>query len=89
MIEGYTREAGVRSLERSIGKICRKAAKILVSGQAKSVAVTPENLKDYLGPRRFKEDVLQRQDEVGVVNGLAGRPCRWKWRFWTATARSS
>ncbi len=49
MIEGYTREAGVRSLERSIGKICRKAAKILVSGQAKSVAVTPENLKDYLG----------------------------------------
>ena len=71
MIEGYTREAGVRSLERSIGKICRKAAKILVSGQAKSVAVTPENLKDYLGPRRFKEDVLQRQDEVGVVNGLA------------------
>ena len=53
------------------GKICRKAAKILVSGQAKSVAVTPENLKDYLGPRRFKEDVLQRQDEVGVVNGLA------------------
>ncbi len=71
IIEGYTREAGVRTLERSIGKICRKAAKTLVSGEAKSMTVTPENLKDYLGPRRFKEDVLQRQDEIGVVNGLA------------------
>lgn len=71
IIEGYTREAGVRSLERCIGKICRKAAKILVSGEAKSVTVSPETLKDYLGPRRFKEDVLERRDEVGVVNGLA------------------
>lgn len=71
IIDGYTREAGVRSLERSIGRICRKAARLIVSGEKRAVTVTPENLNDFLGPRRFKEDTEQRRNEVGVVNGLA------------------
>lgn len=71
IIDGYTREAGVRSLERSVGRICRKAARLIVSGEKRAVTVTPENLNDFLGPRRFKEDTEQRQNEVGVVNGLA------------------
>ena len=71
IIDGYTREAGVRSLERAVGRICRKAAKLIVSGEKKAVRVSPESLREFLGPRRFKEDVEQRRDEVGVVNGLA------------------
>ena len=69
IIDGYVREAGVRNLERPLAKICRKAAKILVSGEKKSVSVT--RLEDFLGPRRYKPDADSRQDEVGVVNGLA------------------
>ena len=69
IIAGYTREAGVRGLERCIAKICRKAAKAIVSGEAKSVTVS--RLEDFLGPVKFKEDSTQRQDEIGVVNGLA------------------
>lgn len=71
IIDGYTREAGVRNLERAVGRICRKAARQIVSGEKKTVTVSPDALKDFLGPRRFKEDAQQRRDEVGVVNGLA------------------
>ena len=69
MIIGYTKEAGVRGLERCIAKICRKVAKIIVSGEAKSVTVS--RLEDFLGPVKYKEDTAGRQDEIGVVNGLA------------------
>lgn len=69
-ITGYTRESGVRSLERQMGKLCRKAAMHLVSGDAKRCTVTPENLEEYLGVRRYQPPVLDR-DPVGVVNGLA------------------
>ncbi|MGI6265195.1 MAG: endopeptidase La [Acutalibacteraceae bacterium] len=69
IIEGYVREAGVRQLERTIAKICRKAAKIIVAGEKKSVTVS--KLEDFLGPRRYKPEDDRRQDEVGVVNGLA------------------
>ncbi len=69
LIDGYTREAGVRTLERSIGKICRQVARRIVEGQVKRVVVT--NLEEFLGPRKFKPDTLQKADEVGVVNGLA------------------
>lgn len=69
IIDGYTREAGVRNLERCIAKICRKAAKKIVAGEAKSVRVT--ELEEYLGPVKYKADEAQRSDEVGVVNGLA------------------
>lgn len=70
VITGYTRESGVRSLERMMGKLCRKTAMKLVSGEAKRCAVTPENLEDYLGVRRYQPPVLDK-DPVGVVNGLA------------------
>ena len=70
IITGYTRESGVRSLERQMGKLCRKTAMHLVSGDAKRCTVTPENLEDYLGVRRYQPPVLDN-DPVGVVNGLA------------------
>ena len=71
MIDGYTREGGVRNLQRCIATVCRKTAQTIVGGEADSVAVTAKNLADYLGPRKFKEDNADRVNEVGVVNGLA------------------
>ncbi|MBR2338667.1 MAG: endopeptidase La, partial [Clostridia bacterium] len=71
MIDGYTREGGVRNLQRCIATVCRKCAQAIVSGETESVAVNQQNLAEYLGPRKFKEDARDRLDEVGVVNGLA------------------
>lgn len=71
MIDGYTREGGVRNLQRCIATVCRKCAQIIVSGKSDSVIVTAKNLADYLGPRKFKEDADDHKNEVGVVNGLA------------------
>lgn len=71
IIDGYTRESGVRALERCIIKICRKCAKQLVDGSVKSIKLTPGLLEQYLGPRRYKDDVNQPDDGIGVVNGLA------------------
>lgn len=71
LIDGYTREAGVRTLERTIATVCRKAAKEFVSGQSKKITIDSEDLHQYLGPRRFKPETLLPKDEVGVVNGLA------------------
>ena len=71
LIDGYTREAGVRTLERLIGKLCRKAAVKLVSGEVKTVNVHQQDLEGYLGPRRYKPDAEVLQDQIGVVNGLA------------------
>ncbi len=71
MIDGYTREGGVRNLERSLSKICRQCAQKIVSDTARSVSVTDKNLHEFLGPRRFKEEQESKMDEVGVVNGLA------------------
>lgn len=71
IIDGYTREGGVRNLERSLSKICRQCAQKIVAGTARSVSVSNKNLKDFLGPRRFKEEQNGTTDEVGVVNGLA------------------
>ncbi len=69
LIENYTREAGVRELERVIGRICRKAAKGIVSGDYKSVTVSdPQKL---LGAKKYREDSTVHKDQVGVVNGLA------------------
>ena len=70
MITGYTRESGVRSLERLMGKLCRKTAMRLVAGTAKRCTVAPDNLEEYLGVRRYQPPALD-QDPVGVVNGLA------------------
>lgn len=71
IIDGYTREGGVRNLERSVAKICRRCAQKIVSGTVKSVRITEKNVADYLGPRRFKKEENDCTDEVGVVNGLA------------------
>ena len=70
VIDHYTREAGVRKLERKLADICRKSAKKLVSGE-KKVNVTEQNLGDFLGVKKYLPEHLAAQDEVGLVNGLA------------------
>lgn len=72
IIRYYTREAGVRSLEREIAKICRKAVKALVMDKKlKSITVSQENLKDYLGVQRFDYGKMDSQNRIGEVTGLA------------------
>ena len=71
LIRGYTREAGVRVLERQLGALCRKAAMRVVSDGVKSVHITAENMETYLGIPRYHPDRLPRTEQVGVVNGLA------------------
>jgi len=72
MIRYYSREAGVRNLERDISKICRKVVKaLLLSAKKEKVFITPENLQDYLGVRRFSYGLAEEQDQVGQVTGLA------------------
>lgn len=71
VISGYTREAGVRRLEQVIAKLCRKAAKKIADGSAKRVTIHSADLEAYLGAPKFKEDNVSKEDEVGIVNGLA------------------
>ena len=71
IIEYYTREAGVRNLEREIGNACRKAARNIVSGKQKKNSVTPRNLKSYIGKRVFIDDIGSLEPEVGVTTGMA------------------
>ncbi|MAZ77248.1 MAG: endopeptidase La [Legionellaceae bacterium] len=72
IIRYYTREAGVRNLEREIAKICRKVVKqLVVNKKRKRVAVTPDNLEDYLGVRQFHYGVADEKNQVGQVTGLA------------------
>jgi len=72
IVRYYTREAGVRNLEREIAKICRKVAKdLLLEPGQKSVVVAPENLEKYLGVRRFRYGVAEEENRVGHVTGLA------------------
>ena len=71
LIDNYTREAGVRSLERRIAALCRKAAKKIVAQQSESITITPQSIKEYLGPYRFKPDDISHENSVGLVNGLA------------------
>jgi ATP-dependent Lon protease len=72
IIRYYTREAGVRNLEREVSKICRKAVKQLLSKpDTKVVNVTPKNLSSYLGVRRFRYGRAEEQDQIGQVTGLA------------------
>jgi ATP-dependent Lon protease len=75
IIRDYTREAGVRNLEREIATLCRRTARRIVEGRAKSVMVTAKNLKHFLGPSEFFHDMAERTTEPGVAIGLA----------WTAT----
>ncbi|OGT62364.1 MAG: endopeptidase La [Gammaproteobacteria bacterium RIFCSPHIGHO2_12_FULL_43_28] len=72
IIRYYTREAGVRNLEREISKICRKVVKAVLSQKkTKQTRVTPESLEDYLGVRRYRFDMAEQQDQIGQVKGLA------------------
>ncbi|SDN91518.1 ATP-dependent Lon protease [Lutimaribacter pacificus] len=71
MIRRYTREAGVRNLERELAKVARKAITRIVKGEVKSVEVTAGNLDDYLGVKKFRYGLAEKEDQVGVVTGLA------------------
>lgn len=71
IIECYTSEAGVRTLERQLATLCRKTATALVEGKEADVSITASNLEDYLGPVKYKPDAHSHHNEVGVVNGLA------------------
>ena len=71
MVRTYTREAGVRNLEREIAKLARKAVTQIVSKKTKSVEVTTENLESFLGVKRYRYGLAESEDQVGVVTGLA------------------
>ncbi len=71
LIDHYVREAGVRTLEREIATLCRKSAKMIVEGEKKSCHISAKMLESLLGPQKYKDDDIQKEDLVGVVNGLA------------------
>jgi len=71
MVRTYTREAGVRNLEREIAKLARKAVTKIIKKEDEKVTVTPENLEDFLGAKKFRYGLAEKEDQVGVVTGLA------------------
>lgn len=71
LIDFYTREAGVRKLERAIASLCRKSAKIIASGEAARVILKDADVEKMLGKHRYKPEVILEKDEVGIINGLA------------------
>jgi ATP-dependent Lon protease len=74
IINYYTRESGVRNLERQIATVCRKVAKEIVENNKKSVTLNPNNLNKFLGMRQYKYDKIREHEEVGMVTGLAWTP---------------
>ena len=71
LIDSYTREAGVRRLERTIAALCRKSAKLIAEGSEKRVTVNAETVEKMLGHKRYKPEQILSRDEVGIINGLA------------------
>ena len=71
LIRYYTREAGVRTLEREIAKLCRKVLRKILEKEVEGVSITPENLGDFMGVRKFKHGVSEEEAQVGAVTGLA------------------
>ena len=71
LINDYTREAGVRNLERSIGSLCRKAARKVAEGKKSLTAIKKGNVSEYLGPVKFYSEIAERKGEIGVATGLA------------------
>lgn len=69
--KNYTKEAGVRQLERKIGEICRKTAKEILTTERKKVTITKENLSEYLGREKYTYEMANSSDEIGIVHGLA------------------
>lgn len=86
IIRDYTREAGVRNLEREIGKVCRKVAVQIAAHEMESVEVTPEHVREYLGRQRFFFDAALRTERPGVATGLAWTPVGGDVLFVEATA---
>ncbi|MFZ9033927.1 MAG: endopeptidase La [Anaerohalosphaeraceae bacterium] len=74
IIEGYTREAGVRNLERMIGSLCRYIATQIAEGKRRRATIKPNNLSEILGPKRFESEIALRTATPGVVTGLAWTP---------------
>ena len=70
LIRYYTREAGVRTLEREIARLARKSLRQILEGEAKSVTITPENLGDFAGVRKFRHGMSEEENQVGAVTGL-------------------
>jgi ATP-dependent Lon protease len=85
MITGYTREAGLRNLERTIARVCRKVARGRTEGRKETVEITPKNLADFLGPRQFFAEVAERAGIPGVATGLAWTPTGGEILFVEAT----
>lgn len=71
LIDSYTREAGVRNLEKAIATLCRKAIVELESGKAKTFKVTGDNIESILGPKKYKQEIISSVNLIGTVNGLA------------------
>ena len=71
IVSSYTREAGVRSLERRLGEICRKSARKLYEGKEEIIRVTGTNLEEFLGKPKYRKDKKNKKNEVGIVRGLA------------------
>ena len=71
LIRDYTKEAGVRNLEREIASLIRKGAKKVAEGKAKMVKITAKNISDYLGKRKVIPEKLEKANPIGIVNGLA------------------
>ncbi len=86
VIREYTREAGVRSLERRLADVCRKAATLVAKGKTEKIRVDDRKLRDWLGPRRFSGEVRKRTSQPGVATGLAYTPAGGDVLFIEATA---
>ncbi|MFL6760496.1 endopeptidase La [Sphingomonas sp.] len=71
MIQHYTREAGVRTLERELAKVARKSLRQILEGKAEKIELTPDNLGDFLGVRKFRYGIGEEEDQIGAVTGLA------------------
>ncbi len=90
LVRGYTREAGVRNLEREVANVCRKATRKLAEGKVKSIKIKPETVKEYLGAPRFEgEEALTRVERPGVATGMVWTPMGGDIIFIEATAMPS
>jgi len=74
VVRDYTREAGLRNLEREIGRVCRKVARAVTEGHTDLAVITPQKVREFLGPEKFFNEVAERTGEAGVVTGLAYTP---------------
>ncbi len=88
IIRSYTREAGLRNLEREIGRVCRKVARGVTEGKTDRIVVTPEKVREYLGPERFFSEIAERLQDPGVATGLAWTPNGGEILFIEATRMS-